>query len=147
MNPQTTRYAASAFRRLRVPTPRRHISFCLTNSQTSLKIALREFVLKEMAPLSHSHDVSGDFPSKLFQKAWERGFVNIHIPVALGGLGLGGVEGVITCEELAYGDIGMMIGMEINSVAEIPVIIAGSPNQKKSFLGRMLEAPLQERWG
>ncbi|CAE7940968.1 unnamed protein product, partial [Symbiodinium sp. KB8] len=37
----------------------------------------------------------------------------------------------------------MMTAMELNSIAEFPIIIAGTPEQKKSFLGRMLEEPLQ----
>lgn len=37
----------------------------------------------------------------------------------------------------------MMIGIEINSVAEIPVIVAGTAEQKGSFLGRMIAEPLQ----
>ena len=36
-----------------------------------------------------------------------------------------------------------MTAMELNSIAEFPIIIAGTPEQKKSFLGRMLEEPLQ----
>lgn len=121
----------------------RSISFSLTPAQRDLQGALRSFVQEEVIPASPAYDATGAFPAELFRKAWERGFVNIHVPPAYGGRGLGAVEGVVTCEELAYGDIGAMIGMEINSVAEIPVILAGTHEQKRSFLGRMIEAPLQ----
>lgn len=121
----------------------RSISFSLTPAQRVLQADLRRFVQDEVIPTSPELDATGAFPIGLFRKAWESGFVNIHIPPEYGGRGLGAIEGVITCEELAYGDIGAMIGMEINSVAEIPVILAGTPEQKKSFLGRMVEEPLQ----
>jgi len=48
-------------------------------------------------------------------------------------------------EELAYGCTGIMTAMEANGLAEAPVIIAGTHEQKKKYLGRMTEAPLQVR--
>lgn len=94
-------------------------------------------------PRSLHHDHSAQWSREVFQKAWECGLVNLHIPKQYGGRGLGGIEGVIACEEMAFADIGMMIGMEINSVAEVPVILAGTEEQKRSFLGRMTANPLQ----
>lgn len=75
--------------------------------------------------------------------AWELGLVNTHIPTEYGGLGLSTLDGVIIAEELAYGCSGMMTAMEGNGLAEAPVIIAGNEEQKKKYLGRMTEAPLQ----
>jgi acyl-CoA dehydrogenase len=46
-------------------------------------------------------------------------------------------------EELAYGCTGIMTAMEANGLASAPVIIAGSEEQKKKYLGRLTEAPLQ----
>jgi acyl-CoA dehydrogenase len=64
-------------------------------------------------------------------------------PQDYGGLGLGCIEGVIIGEELAYGCTGIMTAMEANGLAEAPVIIAGSHEQKQKYLGRMTEEPLQ----
>ena len=53
------------------------------------------------------------------------------------------VDGVVVGEELAYACTGMSTSMEANGLASAPVIIAGTPAQQKSFLGRLTEAPLQ----
>jgi acyl-CoA dehydrogenase len=121
----------------------RAISFSLTEEQLHFQSCVRRFAADEMMPRSLHHDHSAQWSREVFQKAWECGLVNLHIPKQYGGRGLGGIEGVIACEEMAFADIGMMIGMEINSVAEVPVILAGTEEQKRSFLGRMTANPLQ----
>lgn len=60
-----------------------------------------------------------------------------------GGLGLHTVDGVVINEELAYGCSGVSTAIEANSLAEMPVILAGNHDLKKKYLGRMTEAPLQ----
>lgn len=52
-------------------------------------------------------------------------------------------DGVIINEELAYGCTGMQTAMEANSLASMPVIVAGNEAQQKKYLGRLTEAPLQ----
>jgi hypothetical protein len=66
---------------------------------------------------------------------------------ACSGLGLGCFEGVIIGEELAYGCTGIMTAMEANGLASAPVILAGTTEQKKKYLGRLTEAPLQAAYG
>lgn len=69
--------------------------------------------------------------------------MNTHIPTEYGGLGLHALDGVIVAEELAYACTGVMTAIEANSLAEAPVLVAGSDAQKKKYLGRMTEAPIQ----
>lgn len=87
------------------------------------------------------------YPEEVFKKAWELGLVNTHIPQEYGGLGLHCVDGVVIQEELAYGCTGMQTAIEANSLAEMPVIVAGNDAQKKKYLGRMTEAPLKAAYG
>jgi len=94
-------------------------------------------------PVAAEYDRTMAFPRPIFDKAWELGLVNTHIPEECGGLGLGCLEGVIIGEELAYGCTGIMTAMEANGLAEAPVIIAGTHEQKAKYLGRMTEEPLQ----
>ena len=97
-----------------------------------------------MAPVAAHYDQTMEFPKTVFDKAWELGLVNTHVPDEYGGLGLGCFEGVLIGEELAYGCTGIMTAMEANGLAAAPVILAGSHEQKKKYLGRLTEAPLQE---
>ena len=54
-------------------------------------------------PVAAEYDRTMEFPRPIFDKAWELGLVNTHIPEEYGGLGLGCVEGCLIGEELAYG--------------------------------------------
>ena len=71
------------------------------------------------------------------------GLINTHVPEEYGGLGLGCLEGVLIGEELAYGCTGIMTAMEANGLAAAPVILAGTHEQKKEYLGRLTAEPLQ----
>lgn len=68
--------------------------------------------------------------------------MNTHIPKEYGGLGLSVLDGTIISQELGYGCSGIQTAIEGNGLAEAPLILAGSPEQKKKYLGRMIEAPL-----
>jgi acyl-CoA dehydrogenase len=119
------------------------IHFGLTEEQRSLQELARRFAREDMMPKSATYDATGEYPREIFNKAWELGLVNMHIPTAYGGAGLHALAGVIVGEELAYGDTGMMAAIEINTVAEIPIILAGTDSQKREYLGRMIAEPLQ----
>eukprot|EP00962_Isochrysis_galbana_P051908 scaffold23320_cov129-Isochrysis_galbana.AAC.6 len=119
------------------------LSIRLSEEQTALKDLARRFAADEMIPVAADYDRTMQYPTEVFNKAWELGLVNTHIPEDYGGLGLGCTEGVIIGEELAYGCTGIMTAMEANGLAEAPVIIAGTHEQKQKYLGRMTEEPLQ----
>lgn len=59
---------------------RRFISFDLTEDQRALQNTAREFALKEMIPVERKYDESMEYPLDVFDKAWELGLVNSHIP-------------------------------------------------------------------
>ena len=78
------------------------------------------------------------FPTVL-RKAWELGLMNTHVPEEYGGSGLGVMDGVLIGEETAWGCTGISTAIEANTLAEAPVIVAGTDAQKKKYLGRMTE--------
>lgn len=119
------------------------LSFELNETQRELQATARKFAKDEMIPKAAEYDQTMAYPKEIFDKAWELGLVNTHIGEAYGGLGLGCLEGCIIAEELAYGCTGMMTAIEANSLAEAPVLVAGNEEQKKKYLGRMTEEPLQ----
>ncbi len=118
------------------------IDFSLTQDQLQLQQLARKFTKDEIIPKAAHHDKAGEFPWDLIRKAWGLGLMNTHVPQDLGGLGLGVLDGCIITEELAYGCTGIATAMEANSLASAPVIVAGNPDQKKEFLGRLLSEPV-----
>ncbi|MEE2756354.1 MAG: acyl-CoA dehydrogenase family protein [Myxococcota bacterium] len=123
------------------------MDFSLSQEQEQLRDLAREFARNEIRPVSAHHDHTGEFPSGVLKKAWELGLMNTHIPEAYGGMGLGVVDGVLMGEETAWGCTGVSTAIEANTLAEAPVIVAGSEAQKKKYLGRMNDEFLFAAYG
>ena len=114
------------------------IDFRLSDDQQQLQNLARKFTKEEIIPKAAEHDKSGKYPLEIAKKAWELGIMNTHVPAEYGGMGLGVLEGCIITEELAYGCTGIATAMEANTLAAAPVMVAGSDEQKKEFLGQRL---------
>jgi len=93
------------------------------------------------------YDRTMEYPQKVFAEAHKLGLVNTHIPEAAGGMNLHCMDGVVIQEELAYGCTGIQTAIEANSLASMPVIVAGTLEQQKKYLGRLVEAPIQAAYG
>lgn len=61
--------------------------------------------------------ISGEYPQKIIEKAWELGLLNSSVPEKYGGLGLGVMDCVVINEEFAYGCTGIKTAMEANHLA------------------------------
>jgi acyl-CoA dehydrogenase len=117
------------------------ISFELTDEQKQLQETARKFAKEEIIPKAAHHDKAGEFPKEIAKKAWELGLMNTHVSEEYGGLGLSVLDGCIITEELAYGCTGISTAMEANVLAAAPVMVAGSDEQKKKFLGCLTAEP------
>jgi acyl-CoA dehydrogenase len=115
------------------------VDFNLSQEQQQLKELAHTFAAEKIRPASAHHDQTGEFPVEVLREAWKLGLINTHIPQEYGGLGLGTFEGVLLGEEHAWGCTGISTAMEANTLAEAPVIVAGSDAQKKKYLGRMID--------
>lgn len=75
-------------------------------------------------------------------KAWEAGYLQSLVPKAYGGPGKSQLDEAIVCEELAWGCAGLYTSIMANGLAITPILIAGSDQQKKTWLSKLVEAPL-----
>ena len=123
------------------------MSFSLSDEQVAFQLMARQVAKEVIAPAAAELDVSMKFPEEIFGQLWEMGLVNAHIPEAYGGIGLHTLDGCVIQEELAWGCSGVSTAVEANTLAQMPVILAGSEAQKKKYLGRMTEAPLKCAYG
>jgi acyl-CoA dehydrogenase len=110
------------------------IDFTLTEDQLALQEMAREFAEKEMRPRAAAADEGHEFPADVMRKAFDIGFLTCVVPAEYGGGGLGDIETAIISEELARGCAGMYTTMMANSLAFTPLILGGTPEQKKTFL-------------
>jgi acyl-CoA dehydrogenase len=117
------------------------ISFALTPEQRELRALAREFAEKEIRPKAAEYDEHQTHPAELVEKAHELGLMNVHLPEDVGGPGLPCFEGMLIGEELSWGCSGIAVSIVANTLGSAPVMIAGSDDQKKTWLPPLLEAP------
>src|SRR5689334_995162 len=107
----------------------------LTDEQNALIETAREFARKEIAPVAGHLDEEGKFPHELMNKAFELGLLNFEIPEAYGGLGLSCLTHSLILEEIAWACAGVNTTLAANMLGAMPLLIAGTEEQKQKWLG------------
>ena len=115
------------------------VDFTLTDEQKDLRELAHNFAEKEMRPVAWEYDKDGTWPADVFAKAHEVGLMNTHIPEEYGGPGLSYLDGCLIEEELSWGCSGITTSLGANGLASAPVILAGSEEIKKKYLGMLAE--------
>jgi len=126
---------------------RRALNFNLSEDSLALQEVARKFAREEMLPKAAHYDQTMEYPQDIFTAAWELGLVNCHVGEEFGGMGLGCVDSCIIAEELAYACTGMETAIEANSLGSMPLLVGGSDELKKEYLGRLLAEPIQAAYG
>jgi acyl-CoA dehydrogenase len=118
------------------------VDFTLTDEQKSLRELAHDFAEKEIRPVAWEYDKDGTWPEDIINKAWEVGLMNTHLPEEYGGPGATYLDGCLIEEELSWGCSGIQTTLGCNGLAVTPVLIGGSEEIKKEYLGRLTEEPL-----
>ncbi|MBI5533748.1 MAG: acyl-CoA dehydrogenase family protein [Deltaproteobacteria bacterium] len=118
------------------------LDFSLSEEHKALMDTARRFAKERIIPVAAECDHKAQFPKDVFNAAWEIGLVNSTVPEAYGGNGMHEIENTLIGEELAYGCIGIETTMEANTLAATPIILAGSEEQKKKYLGMLTAEPI-----
>ncbi len=118
------------------------VSFALTSEQSELRALAREFAEKEIRPHAAELDEIQGHPADIIAKAHELGLMNLHLPESLGGPELPCFEGMLVGEELNFGCSGIGTSICANGLAAGPILVAGSEEQKRQWLGPLVEAPV-----
>lgn len=118
------------------------VNFELTPEQKDIQLAAREFAQKEIAPNAEHYDKTHEYPWPIIKKAQEMGFTSMNIPEKYGGLGLSLVEEVVVQEELAWGCSGVSTAIAVNGLAILPILVAGTEEQKSEYGNRLGEGQM-----
>jgi acyl-CoA dehydrogenase len=118
------------------------VSFALTDEQKALRDLARDFAAKEIRPKEAEYDEKMQHPVEVIAKAHELGLMNLHVPEEYGGLGLGCFDGMLVGEELYWGCAGIGTSVSANGLGSGPVIIAGTDEQKATWLAPLIEEPI-----
>jgi acyl-CoA dehydrogenase len=118
------------------------VSFALTSEQRALRELAHDFALHEIRPKAAEYDEHSTHPADIIAKAHQLGLMNPHVPEELGGLGLRGFEGMLIGEELSWGCSGIGVSIVANTLGTAPILLAGTDEQKRRWLGPLLDEPL-----
>ena len=118
------------------------LDFDLTPEQKTLVEETKRFTREKIIPIAGEADKTHEFPMGVFKEAWELGLVGPTIPEEYGGAGMTEVDNVLLTEELAFGCTGIQTSMTANTLAATPILIAGSDEQKKKYLGLLTAEPV-----
>lgn len=118
------------------------LSFRTTEEQDALIEMAARFTRERIIPVAAACDQESRFPRDVFEAAWELGLVNATVPEEYGGAGMGELDNALIAEQLAYGCTGIQTSMLANTLALTPILLAGSDEQKKKYLGMLTEQPL-----
>jgi acyl-CoA dehydrogenase len=111
----------------------------ITEEQEALIDTARKFTAERITPVASELDEEEKFPTDIFEAAWELGLMNVELPEAYGGLGFHTLDGCLIAEELAYGCAGISTSIMCNHLGSLPLLVAGTEEQKQKWLGRLAE--------
>jgi acyl-CoA dehydrogenase len=117
------------------------VDLTLTDEQKDLREMARNFAANEMRKVAWEYDKEGTWPEDILKQAWELGIMNNHLPEEYGGPGLDYLSGCLIEEEIGWGCSGIGTSIACNGLATAPILIGGSEEIKKKYLGMLTEEP------
>ena len=116
------------------------MDFSLTDTQLALQETARKYSREVVRPKAAHYDETAQFPKDLISVGFELGLMNMTVPPALGGVGLSHLEQALVAEELAWGCAGVATSIIANDLALLPILLAGSEEQRRKFVAPFTES-------
>ena len=100
-----------------------------------LRKTIRDFMVKEVAPVIEEHEREHRFPVEVVRRLGEMGWLGIPIPEDEGGAGMDTLAYAIAVEEISrvWGSLGLIVAAH-TSLGCGPLHLAGTKEQKDTFL-------------
>ncbi|MDD5622290.1 MAG: acyl-CoA dehydrogenase family protein [Actinomycetota bacterium] len=108
--------------------------YLLTEEQKMIVDICRQIVSERIVPVRAELDESGTFPREIIDEVGKSDLFRIFIPEEYEGMGTGIFEVCLATEELSRGDLSVATSYAASGLGIIPILIAGSEEQKKKFL-------------
>jgi acyl-CoA dehydrogenase len=118
------------------------LNFTFSEEQKALVETARRFAKERIIPVAAECDREARFPREVFEEAFQIGLANTTIPAEYGGAGLGELENSLITEQLSYGCAGIQTSLTANGLALTPIKLAGTEEQKKKYLGKLVASPI-----
>lgn len=113
------------------------MGFQLTDEQKAIRSLAQDFSANEITPFIKRYDEEEILPLEMIRKLGKVGLSNLSIPEQYGGPGIDRISHTLIVEEIAKACAGVATGLEANSLASYPLLIAGNEDQKRNYLTRL----------
>jgi len=111
------------------------MEFRLNKEQEAIQKAAREFAKGEFdKEIALEHERSHTFPSEIWNKACELGFMGIHYPEKYGGQEYGIFENALVVEEFCRQDSGIGVALSLADFSSEIILRCGNEEQKERYL-------------
>jgi alkylation response protein AidB-like acyl-CoA dehydrogenase len=111
------------------------MDFSLTTEQVDIQKAAEEFAKGEFDPdAALDYDEKQEFPSTIWKKACELGFVGIHFPEEYGGPGFGLLGNALVAEAFCRQDSGIGMALALSDFGSEMILRHGDENLKSKVL-------------
>ena len=111
------------------------MEFKLDKEQEAIQNAAREFAKGEFdKEIALEHERSHTFPSKIWKKACELGFMGIHYPEKYGGQEYGVFENILVVEEFCRQDSGIGVALSLADFSSEIILRFANEQQKEKYL-------------
>ncbi len=108
-----------------------------TDRQLAWRDKANEIARKHLLPQAARHDKASSFNEDAFTAAAEAGMLGIWIPKEFGGTADGVLALCMVVEEFSKADPAFGVAFAVNALGSFPIIVGGTPEQKKKYLPRV----------
>jgi butyryl-CoA dehydrogenase len=113
------------------------MKYFLTEEQQMIIDICRQIVEERIIPQRAEMDEKGIFPAEIIREIGKSDLFRLFIPSEYGGMGTGIFEVCLATEELSRGDLSVATTYAASGLGLIPILLAGSEEQKKKYLPQL----------
>ncbi len=115
------------------------MDYFFTERQLAVRDIARKLARERIAPIAAECDEKQEVPQEIIDAIAKSDLCRVYFPEEYGGLGGGVVELCIATEELSRACGGIALVFAATALCVQPILLAGSPEQKKKFLPPLAE--------
>jgi butyryl-CoA dehydrogenase len=110
------------------------LDYFLTPEQQTIRDLARKIAVEKIIPVRAELDEKEEFPWEIMKVCAETGLFGVSIEEEYGGFGGGVLENCLAVEELSRACLGVATSYAGSGLGAHPIILYGSPQQKKKYL-------------
>ncbi|MGH7705654.1 MAG: acyl-CoA dehydrogenase family protein [Candidatus Dormibacteria bacterium] len=123
------------------------MDFELSEELAALQASVRRLAADKVRPRAREIDQTGEYPEDLFEAFKSAGLLGLCLPEELGGSGAGVLGLTIAIEEVAKYSNTAALMLLLTRLPTGPVLIAGSEDQKRTYLPGIADGTLRAAFG